>query len=65
MSIIETRKQQKTQWTVDNEDKKQLENMFEKAEKQGQKILFSPLQTKGRQLFVAIDGTNGQPLRVN
>ncbi len=54
-----------SQLNTNNEDKKQLENMFEKAEKQGQKILFSPLQTKGRQLFVAIDGTNGQPLRVN
>lgn len=54
-----------SQLNTNNEDKKLLENMLEKAEKQGQKILFSPLQTKGRQLFVSIDGTSGQPFRVN
>lgn len=54
-----------SQLNTNSEDKKQLENLLAKAEKQGQKLLFSPLQTKGRQLFVAVDAASGQALRVN
>lgn len=62
---IRSSSQTLSQLDANAEDKNKLKVMLDKAEKQEQKILFSPLQTKGRQLFVAIDGKNGQPLRVN
>lgn len=54
-----------SQQNLDKASKEQLENIQQKFAQQGKKVLFCPLKTKAKQLFVVIDASNGDALMIN
>ncbi|MFA9276140.1 MAG: TfpX/TfpZ family type IV pilin accessory protein [Candidatus Aquirickettsiella gammari] len=54
-----------SQQNLDKASKEQLENIQQKFTQQGKKVLFCPLKTKAKQLFVVIDASNGDALMIN
>lgn len=54
-----------SQQNLDKASKEQLENIQQKFAQQGKKVLFCPLKTKAKQLFVVIDASTGDALMVN
>ena len=51
--------------SLGEDDKKALEKIKLKMESSGKKVLFCPLLTKGKQIFVVIDASNGAVLGMN
>ncbi len=50
---------------IDKKDKEQLEQITQNLGKKNNELLFIPLTTRVKQLFVIIDAKSGSPLRIN
>ncbi|MBC3872921.1 hypothetical protein [Undibacterium flavidum] len=53
------------QQNIDKTTQTQLEEIRLNFEKQGKKVLFCPIKTKAKQLFVVVDASNGDALTIN
>ncbi|MFC3176626.1 TfpX/TfpZ family type IV pilin accessory protein [Undibacterium amnicola] len=51
--------------SIDQESKAPLELIAQASEAKGQKVLFAPLLTKTKQLFVIVDAKTGAPIQTN
>jgi len=50
---------------IDKKDKEQLEQLTQNSSEKNNELLFIPLTTRVKQLFVIIDAKSGSPLRIN